>query len=86
MLISRPYVELKATRRRSWGERRRGEDDYGDDSGNDEAHPIADHDVRHVKNYVKWIVSENYVWNFSIPPSLPNSRQNVIKTLRIPAG
>jgi hypothetical protein len=31
------------------GERRRGEVDYGDDSCNDEAHPIVGHDVRHVK-------------------------------------
>jgi hypothetical protein len=50
-------VELKATtRRRSWGERSRGEDDYGEDSGNDEAHAIVDHDVRDVKSHVKWIL------------------------------
>jgi hypothetical protein len=53
-------VELKATRRRggrrrSWGERSRGED-CSEDSGNDEAPPIVDHDVRHVKSHVKWIL------------------------------
>jgi len=31
------------------GERRRGEVDYGDDSGNDEGQPFVGHDVRHVK-------------------------------------